>query len=755
MRASTTSTVGSEQDLRVRAEDGLSSQIVQDHATLKFPASSPDLFFTDDSSVEELFGGNKGSFRFHWEHQEEEEEEKDRCCAEADYDQDSAELESWPSLCSELPPCVSAEQEDLDDQNAAGEVDQPLCPSTTTTQEKHVPFVFDTPGTSRQQGKMSNSNPTLLKSAFGFCGFANRNKTGQTRGTPVHQEMKAAHDQHGRQEGQEGLPPAQEKVGPSPGGCTVDQRAQQPELSKPKASQYSHLRQIGNGAYATVWLAVKKTRPETHSTQAASDPCYVAVKEISRVDAEMTERTVLNTWNERNILKKLTEEQVGQNNAGSGSSAASCKFVYLLDSYTTASSLYLVLELANHSSVFEHLKLCYKRRSEQMHANTPPEERCWCLSRGAEAELLLTPCKIDSSTSASTSFADGDGGNKMSSTNTHEGDATKTRIPAWEWTFAKAEWCAREIATALKYLHERKIAYRDMKLTNVMVDIRRTTTGSTTRTKAPTPNPAPTYDGGGTTSTERTPLQRLVLVDFGFATDDDAHHCTHVQGTMRTMAPEIVFLNSSDKNDSTSTMLDVEQDHALVGSGSPPKTYDGFRADIWSFACVVYELFAVGRHLLPGYFEDLEIDTHNYRRELERTVALLEQKDLADMSTENRRFPNHVLHEERWQQVFWFFLKSTVKRDPAARPANMIEVCDRFFPARTTSSLETMRYNGRNHAGETDFQVAFSEDLDLVKQFSDDTRTGESPFAQRGRARARAFRLFPAAEDAVDPFEGY
>eukprot|EP00392_Amoebophrya_sp_AT5.2_P013360 g13478.t1 len=194
---------------------------------------------------------------------------------------------------------------------------------------------------------------------------------------------------------------------------------------------------------------------------------------------------------------------------------------------------------------------------------------------------------------------------------------------SWEFTLEKADYCCSQLASALAHLHRHHIVWRDVKLTNVMV--RRGDPSSL----------------GGREDT-------LVLIDFGFATDDDPFRCTKIAGTMRTMAPEVVFLSST-----------VDKEH-----------YDGFRADVWSFGCCVHEIYSVGLPLLEGYMEDLEIDNYNYLRSLEKAKKNVEEQ--AQASCENKG-PSASLSTTSYA-AFWKFLAAVLRENPDERPASMVEV---------------------------------------------------------------------------------
>ena len=120
-----------------------------------------------------------------------------------------------------------------------------------------------------------------------------------------------------------------------------------------------------------------------------------------------------------------------------------------------------------------------------------------------------------------------------------------------------------QIADALSYLHnEKKIAHRDLKLDNILVD---------------------------------NDLN-LILADFGYATAENLTQLKSYRGTKTYMAPEIKKL--------------------LRSSPNMNKTYDGRKADVFSAAVIVF-IIVVG--IFP--FLEAKPEEQNYKLIMENRTA--------------------------------------------------------------------------------------------------------------------------------------
>jgi len=161
-------------------------------------------------------------------------------------------------------------------------------------------------------------------------------------------------------------------------------------------------------------------------------------------------------------------------------------------------------------------------------------------------------------------------------------------------------WCAKEIAEGVKYLHSTPIVHKDLKTKNVLVK----------------------KDSRHFKFTD----QQICICDFG--NSEPSRDCHSYGGTPRFIAPEVIKVKEN--------------------RGS----FDGFKADVWSFGMLLYELMT---GTLPYFGVD--------------DITVIELYTLRGIKPYLNLFidEHNLMKNPKWKE-FILLHKSCTQMEPAARP---------------------------------------------------------------------------------------
>jgi len=127
------------------------------------------------------------------------------------------------------------------------------------------------------------------------------------------------------------------------------------------AADFEKVSLIGEGAFGAVWLARRK-----------SDSQHVALKEVARARVQTTDDDIRRLWEERNVLLAIKEARQNHDCSPSVSHA----LVGAIISYTTASSICIVMDLVEGVPLHEHVRKL---------GHLPNKAACWYAAEVSDA----------------------------------------------------------------------------------------------------------------------------------------------------------------------------------------------------------------------------------------------------------------------------------------------------------------------------------------------------------------------------------